>query len=296
MDTHYSANKRTMNNDDRFQEKCDKYNEFLALYDRHPKINGKGHNEHELAVFKTEQRRIYHSTNRGMLPRRQEMLDNVHHGILDHSLPYNYIHNKEPSVAWKEVFKNWANETTKDKVRAYTFPTISDSYVPTANSFKEHFIIKTGMHRHFEPNDCHPDKTTVGTMQHVVSYLLHPDYYKLHEIKQSTDNDALFEKNVFEGEHPPPPRPLRHQYSGTLLPSKHTPSELRTLTKLAYDELFPNGDMMQDIKNCTSVTEYAGVLKKYEQYIDTFNYANRGLNGPVENIIQLPQFQQPLRT
>ena len=53
--------------------------------------------------------------------------------------------------------------------------------------------------------------------------------------------------------------------------------------------------MMQDIKKCTSFTEYAEVLKKYEHYIDTFNYANRGLNGEVENIIQLPQFQQPLR-
>ena len=151
----FSQEQQTMNNDDRFQEKSDKYNEFLVLYDRHPKINGKGHNEHELAVFKTEQRRIYHST-RGMLPHRQKMLDDVHPGILDHSLPYN--HSKEPSVAWKEVFKNWASETTKDKVRAYKFPTITDSYVPTANSFKEHFIIKTGMHRHFEPNDCHPDK------------------------------------------------------------------------------------------------------------------------------------------
>lgn len=283
-----------MDTEDKFQKKCDQYKEFLVLYDRHPKNNGKGHNEHELSVFKKQQRVIYHSST-GMRPNREKMLDDVHPGILDHSLPYNYIHNKEPSDAWKEVFKNWADETTVEEVRAYTFPTIPDSYVPTAMSFKEHFIIKTGMHRHFEPNDCHPTKTAIGTMQHVVSYLLHPDHYKLNEIRQSSNNTAGFEKNVFEGEHPPAPHPLRHQYSGTLLPSKHTSSDIHSMTQRAYNELFPMGNMMQDIKVCTSLTEYAGVLKKYEHCIDTFNYANRGLNGEVENIIQLPQFQQPLR-
>jgi len=282
---------------DKFQKKCDQYKEFLVLYDRHPKRNGKGHNEHDLSLFKKKQRHIMYNTPNDMRPERIKMLDDVHPGILNHALPYNCIDNKEPSAAWKEVFNGWANETTEDEVRAYTFPTISDSYVPTAMSFQEHLIIKTGMHRYFEPKDCDPYNCclSVGTMQHVASYLLHPEYYRVDQKKQSTDSAAVFEKNVFDGEHPPPPRSLRHQYSGTLFPSKHTSSEIRSLMKLAYNELFNVGDMLQDIRDCNSVTDYAGVLKRYEHCIDTFNYANRGLNGEVENILQLPQFQQPLR-
>ena len=36
------------------------------------------------------------------------MLDDVHPGILDHTIPYSYVHTKDPSVAWKQklLFKN----------------------------------------------------------------------------------------------------------------------------------------------------------------------------------------------
>ena len=78
-----------MNNEDRFQKKCDQYLEFVVhehTKRSHPKKNGKGHMEHELADFKNRQRYII-IIHLAVRPDKVKMLDDVHPGILDHIIP-----------------------------------------------------------------------------------------------------------------------------------------------------------------------------------------------------------------
>ena len=173
---HYSEalGVRTIDDEDRFDINCDLLNEFFTLRRRYPKRTGVGL-EHKLALFIKDMRQNYNHMKNNR-PDRIKKLDDIHPGILDKQIKFDA--HIEPSDEWQVVFDEWAKNTPKGAIDAFTFPTIADKYVGTARSFQEHIIIKTGCYRLFQPSECNPYTSTPGTMQHVVCYLLYPSQMK----------------------------------------------------------------------------------------------------------------------
>ena len=248
---HYSEalGVRNIDDEDRFDINCDLLREFFTLRQRYPKRTQVGL-EHKLALFIKDMRQKYNHMKNNR-PDRIKKLDDIHPGILDTQIEFDA--HVEPSDEWQVVFDEWAKNTPEGAIDAFTFPTITNKNVETARSFQEHIIIKTGCYRLFQPSECNPYTSTPGTMQHIVCYLLYPSQMK---DTLFDDRQRIFEENVFNGPHPPEKHKLRHIYKGKLFPSEHNPTEIKQLLKEAYDELFPSGDLLDEIKNCKDVKQY----------------------------------------
>ena len=107
-----------------------------------------------------------------MKPERIRLLDSIHTGIL---APIKTSHQRSiPLQGWTEKFTAWASNATKTAVRSPRFPSTQESYVSSAQSFKEHMVKKSGCHLRFKPSDCCPTQTKPGTMADILSYALFP--------------------------------------------------------------------------------------------------------------------------
>ena len=305
---HYSTanGTRLLDNEDKFQKGCDIVYEFLYLRQRLPTHNGTALNEPDAYSFISKQRNKMKSTQ---LPQhRINMLNEIHRCILDKKVGFiSILEVVEPSNKWTALFEKWALNTLDETIKNFTFPTIPDKYVGTARSFQEQIVLKTECYRLFEPEDCRPGFATFGSLQHIIGYLIYPEEYDKQLPNNPLPNNLImpdkpsklvYEDNVFDkSNYPPPPhQPLRHVHNGYICPAKHTPSNIKELSRLAYNELFPTGDFLAELKACKTVHQYDDILNKYESCLDTFNYANNGIaGGDIENIIDLLQFPQPWR-
>ena len=303
---HYSTagGTRVLDNEDKFQMGCDLVYEFLYLRQRLPQYKGTALNERFAYSFISQQRNKMKSKDLSI--HRIKMLNEVHRCILDKNA-YPFYMVIKPSNKWTALFDKWALGTSKEVIDNFTFPTITDPYVATARSFQEHIVLKTECFRLFEPEDCRPGYATFGSLQHIIGFLIYPEKYDQSLPNNPFPNNLVipdkppefvYEDNVFDNtDYPPPPHAeLRHVYSGTFCPPSHTPSNIKELIRLAYNELFPTGDFLAELKTCKTVLQYDRILNKYESCLDTFNYANNGIaGGDIENIIGLLQFPQPWR-
>ena len=89
------------------------FREFLVLRQRMPKCTvGAGQLEWKLA---NKQNEWINNLRCGRLhPDRKAVLDDIHPGILNKTIPFTYT--KEPSDEWKQVFNVWEHETKADEV------------------------------------------------------------------------------------------------------------------------------------------------------------------------------------
>ena len=260
-----SSKKVRLSHDDRFRLKSGRLSEFIAMRKRLPrkemihtkitklmkdeeyeKLSNESKAKYKLDMennelrVKNNPRDPYERENAifvdncrqnlpTMKPERIRLLDSIHTGIL---APIKTSHQRSiPLQGWTEKFKAWASTATKTAVRSPRFPSTQESYVSSAQSFKEHMVKKSGCHLRFKPSNCCPTKTKPGTMADIFSYALFPRIESLAKPQIIVHETIKFDDV--------PARDYIH-HSGTMIQPESTSSKLKELIANAEKILLPN--------------------------------------------------------
>ncbi|KAL9187540.1 hypothetical protein ACHAXT_001643 [Thalassiosira profunda] len=228
-------------------------------HERWPNCNSDDLYEKRLGQWMMKQRT--QAFRRKLSLARIAVLDRIHPGILSPKATTNRCDVIPPE--WLAVFDAWAAETTEKKVRWYKFPSIGMPYVAEARSFKEHIVRTAKWYEDFQPEDCHPSRTTPGTMPDVLSYLLFPD-------ERTREHEHLPPRPFTENRVERTP-PLYHSNCGKLF---RMPDELLGKIDQVMDLLLPN-NLYEKLKNCTP-DGFVTLMLDGEHAFDHFHVGKTG--------------------
>ena len=178
---------------DLFEHHCNLLREFIVFRERLPRRSSINDDERSLGRWISRQRS---AQGRGKLSEeRAAVINNINNGIL--AFKSHLDINNHPSALWEKFFNDMAGRNTEEELRAYTFATTNQPFIPTtspARSFEEFMIRKMQCYQHFSPQECTPHATS-STMQKIFSYAIHPESRPTHHLRSST---SRYIKNVFD--------------------------------------------------------------------------------------------------
>ena len=257
------------------EERWQQLAQFLTFHERFPSTSSQNKAEVSLATW-VNGRRSYSFLNDPRHAEDIELLQKLHPGILGKK---EFDITKHPTPdKWQQHFDTWDSSTTD--TQQYTHPITHKPWIVGANSCKEYMVKKFNIMHHITPSEC-TTQSQPGTMQNVLSYVLHPHYYNL------------------------PPAPQMPQYTENINPlqSSNRPGryftpenniDLNPSLDNAINNLMPN-NLISNIRKCIDEKEVKALLLKNVSLFDAFTFRSGGYSTTPVNIMETT-YNQPRRT
>ena len=154
---------------------CNELREFILLQGRFPEYTPDDKEESSLCTRMLDHRKLAYAST----PKKQQQLENfasIHPGLMATKLDYNYCCTLYPSTLERPI-RTINNDANLRADETYTSPYMNRRFVPLDMSFQQYLIERFQIKNRFSPLDCNPTQAVSGSMQHVISYALHPAHY-----------------------------------------------------------------------------------------------------------------------
>ena len=144
-------------------------------------------------------------------PKKQQQLENfasIHPGLTATNLDYNYCCTPQ---LWKDQYERFNNDANLRAVETYTSPYMNRRFVPLDMSFQQYLIERFQIKNRFSPLECNPTQAVSGSMQHVISYALHPAHYGISQWPPQQHTTINFPNTPYA------PYPVRYSSNNIIL-------------------------------------------------------------------------------